>query len=88
VTFEGHTCVVLPCWPLPVLEWTVLEMLLLRCVFSLLSWLCSALSAALLEPCCDPATDSCMAVLCALNKAEPPAGCSVLYEHTFTQSDW
>jgi hypothetical protein len=48
----------------------------------------SKLSDVLLQPVTDPSTGKCMAVLCALNKHERPAGRDIFYEQTFTPSDW
>lgn len=47
------------------------------------------LSEVLLQPVVDPSGDKCLAVLCALNKQEQTNSCSsLLYEHTFTPTDW
>ncbi len=50
--------------------------------------ICRPLSDVLLQPVLDPATNKCMAVLVVLNKYERPAGYDILYERTFTRSDW
>ncbi|KAF6255057.1 hypothetical protein COO60DRAFT_253612 [Scenedesmus sp. NREL 46B-D3] len=47
----------------------------------------SKLSDVLLQPVTDPSTGKCMAVLCALNKHERPAGQDIFYEQSFTPSD-